>query len=501
MESFFSEDNNIYSNNIITLFKYFNEDEHFIKNNFNLLKNNNNFIEFILPNETYLKQAFEYDQLYIYKIIDFFNSRYNVYDLKKKNVYELLNNKNYSTIEYIWNSLKDFNIELTNENLINKIQNNADEYFFFLLNQLWLKKNEQKVIDNENLQTLGEQILICYYYNMFYTKNKDFLINKKTNYENFLKIINVYNNNFKIDYEDKNISFNPIPKNEKIICNSNLNKLKLFFYFALENKIINKNIIIWFFIFFKQHITKQLQNDYLSIIYNTNPNLIGFINNLFKTFKKEYYEYTEEEIEEIFESFKNDEYIFKLEDDDVMFENDIDLFKITNNIFLLKDLNKRNDEVYSFIKTDFLDTLKIENLFFIFLLSPLENSLDTIVEQIKDITHHVFHTLKEIGDKNPFYFYNSCILKNFNTIDFFFDNDKIFSSNLNNFSEIENYFDIEVLFLKILFFLNNYEIIPKLNLNLKKNINYYKFDLHIIKKIYLTIYPFEKNNLDGYQKS
>lgn len=505
MESFFSEEFNIYSNDTLTLFKYFNDEKKFINNNFNILKNNNNFLEFILPNQEYLEQVFKLDPLFIYKILDFFDTNYDTCSLKKNNIYDLLNKKNYPTIEYIWDSFKDVNIDIINEKAINEkaineIYNNSENYFYFLFNQLWLKKREFKSINNNQLQTLGEQLLVCYYYNLFYTNNKDFLINKQSNYENFFKVINVYTK-FKFDHDNKTIIFDPIEKQENVVCNDFREKLKLFFHFSLENKIVNKKMIIWFYVFFKKYLTKQLQNDYLFIIYKTNINITGFINNIFKVLGKEFYEYTEEDIKDIFDNFKQTEYIYKVEDDDLLFLNNSDLFEITNNIFLLKKLNQQNQDDYELINIKALDNISLENLYFIFLISPLKNSLQTVVKKIKDITQNNIYNLQKIESDDIFYIYNSCVLKNFNKEYILFTNENVFRNDLTNFIDIKNFFNIEILFYKIIMYLNNYEIIPKLNLNLKKNIEFYKFDLYNIKKIYLSIYPSEEENINGYKKT
>lgn len=496
------KENKLNFNNKFDLY-YAIKDDNFLDNVSQFSLNKNSILELILTNENLLESVFKKDPLYIYKIIDFFNNNENYISKKQNNMKMFINENNLELLEIIYKNHVVDNYNIEKENISKNIILNKDLYFTFIFNQIWINNLEQFYISSKDFEIISKQMLIVYYYNMFYNKEKiDQIQFDNELYQDFLKLLIKYKSVYILLNNDSLI----LKTIEKKFYN-NENKLKLFFYFCISNHLVNKNLLTWFFVLFYDNIPKYLHNDYYYIILNINKNILGVISKILKYANIDFYKYDEMKFNELIINIsENNDYLYRL-NEDLKFNNDINYASITNNILLIQKLQQLYDQPYLFLSDINLKQLDINKYHMFLLLSPLENSWKTSIYDIdtkcQNIVNKFEPELNEDSLLNLIKIYNSSICVNFKgTCNFLtpFGIKTIFNIEKNMIlADFDfNLFDKEILFINIINYFNIYEIIPIFTKNIQYIIDSYVFSLKKYIDIYINIFPKEKQHILEY---
>lgn len=405
-------ENQLNFNNKFELY-YAVKDHDFLNNISDLSLKNNSILELVLTNDEMLEYVFKRDPLYIYKIIDFFNNNENFINKKQNNIKMFLNENNLELLEFIYKNQVVDNYNREKANISKNIILNRDFFFTFIFNQIWIKNLDNFYISNNDFEVMSKQILILYYYNMFYNKERiDQIQFDNELYQDFLKLLIKYKSVYILLNNDMLILKTIEKKNY-----NNPNKLKLFFYFCITNHLVNKNLLTWFFVLFYDNIPKYLHNDYYYIILNINRNILGVISKILKYANIDFYKYDEIKFNELIKNIsENNDYLYRL-NEDLKFNNDINYSSITNNILLIQKLQQLYDQPYIFLYDIDLKQLDITKYHMFLLLSPLENAWKTSIYDINTqclgIINNKEALLNDDSLLNLIKIYNSTICVNF----------------------------------------------------------------------------------------
>lgn len=496
------KENQLNYNNKFDLYYALN-DSSFLDNISDFSLKKNSILELIITNENLLESVFKKDSLYIYKIIDFFNNNVNYISKKQNNIKMFLNENNLELLEIIYKNHVVDNYNIEKENISKNIILNKDFYFTFIFNQIWIKNLENFYISSKDFEIIAKQMLIVYYYNMFYNKDKiDQIQFDNELYQDFLKLLIKYKSVYILLNNDSLI----LKTIEKKFYN-NENKLKLFFYFCISNHLVNKNLLTWFFVLFYDNIPKYLHNDYYYIILNINKNLLGVISKILKYANIDFYKYDEMKFNELIINIsENNDYLYRL-NEDLNFNNDINYASITNNILLIQKLQQLYDQPYVFLSDINIKQLDINKYHMFLLLSPLENSWKTSIYDIntkcQNIVNKFEEDLNEDSLLNLIKIYNSSICVDFKgTCNFLtpFGVKTVFNIEKNMILTDFDFsiFDKEIFFINIINYFNIYEIIPIFKKNIQSIIDSYIFTLKKYIDIYINIFPKEKQHILEY---
>jgi hypothetical protein len=445
----------------------------------NMSIKSDSFLEFILPYKQILEKIYLKDSLYIYNIIDFYKNNEDIIEKKKNFIKEFLNENNLNLITFLLrNSIDDNN---NNELLsIHKgIIINKEYYFARLFNQIWLNNFKNFEISNINLILMAKQVLILYYFNEFYNIDKiDQTMFNNDLYQDFLKVLVKY----KLVYNDINETDINLKTFEEVPT-INENKIKLFYKFCLDNKLMNKNLLTWFFIIFHKELPKYLYNDFYYIILEIKHNILEVISKILLYVGIDFYKYNKIKFNELIKNISdNHDYLGKIYEN-LKFDNTLDYENITNNIYLIKKIYEIQEDIYTFLYDLELEKLELDQYYMFIITSPLDNSWNSNLYSIDyNITENFMQLLK---------IYNSIECKNFSGNCMF-----LTLSGIKRIKNIEkelidqidlNFFDKYILFINIIKYLSNFEIIPY-----NKEIILFDYSLNNIIKDYLSIFPKEK---------
>lgn len=443
------------------------------------------FLELILPYEELLEKIFKYDSLYIYNIIDYFKNNQDVIDKKKNYIKELLNENNLTLLNYFLEDSIDDSSEYEKKNIYKDIILNKQFYFSVLFNNIWLNNLKSFVISNNNLTLMAKQILIVYYHNEFYSKNKiDQTMFDNDTYLDFLKLIVKYKHVY-IDINNEDVILKKIDK-LYISEESGNNMLRIFFNFCLDNKYINKNLLSWFFVLFYKDIPKYLYNDFYYIIIGINHNVLGIISKILNYIGIDFYKYDKNKFDELVKNIvDNNDYLSKIYEN-LKFDNSIDLTDITNNIYLIKKMYEIQQDIYIFLSDIELNKLNMNQYYIFILTSPLDNAWNTNIY----ITNNYITFTPDLIN-----IYNSVESRNFTGNCTFITNENIvriknIEKNLYNNNIL---FDKYINFLNVIAYLSNFEILP-----FNKSIILSDYSLQKIIDQYLKLFPKEKHILNNY---
>lgn len=432
---------------IKTLFNFLNNQDYLLKNiNKNIIYNNN-FIKhlFVRPDlSKALKNKFDLLDLY-YEKINLENDKYKI-----EQIYKTINIEIYDNV---WEIIKNENFYEDKENL-EILNNDLDFYKYFILNKKWVEKKKFK-FDNKNIDLILKELLLMYYDDLF-LNDKELIIDNNKDYDKYIYLISffkdIYNKGF---YKKINVSYN-----DNSLENNYLN----FLYFCVQNKLVNKNLIMWTYIICNEIIEDSIINDYFFVIINQKEDSLGFIEKILQYYDEDYVFLNEEKLNKILDTISDEKILGKIREE---LNLDYDIKSIFNNINFLKIFNKNNSNMrYQFIDKFDIEKININFFFVFFILTPLELNLDLFkikMREVKKKTEIIKEDTELIKILNSLFFFNNkndvfeCIYINS------FDKEikRLKYENVSNYFEeiINTNFNKTLLFDRIVNFFGNHEII------------------------------------------
>lgn len=495
--SYLFDSEKIYSQNILGFYNLFNNENVIECLNPRILENKF-FLYLVYPDEKIVKELLLNDELIRFRFIDFFSENVSLIEERQRKIKEFLLTND---IDYLDSVLKyvNTNIDIGKMNslkyIIEDITSNKELYLQYILSQCFEFRNYIFI----SIENLSKRLIILYYFNFFFIKNRNTNLNiKDSDYIEFTRLLIKNREIYNINEDFTSIQFKK--DTDFIHIEDEKKYLLLQFFHSLTNPIlITKNVIAWFYIFFSEYIPKELQNDILYIILGFKKNTLGFIIEILKSYNKDFYKFTEEEKTNVTESITND-YIFKKNEN---IANKPDIKKYINNLILLDNIKKEIE--FNFLSNIKYSDIKKERFFFILSYNPLKESWSSISNQIKR-TESKFENMNITIDL-LIKMYNSINFTDFskkeiniilNTGQYKRISFEVLMNNINNINELD-IFDKDILFFNFLLFLNNFEIVIFNKETILVNIiEKYNTDINKIKNIFLGIRPF-KDFYNGYK--
>lgn len=494
------------------LYKILNESEEIGK--YKDYYHNPAFIELLLNDTTLLKRVFKEEPMLIYNIIDYFKTHNYVIDKKQNSLIELIDDPNFEILSTLWDYVKDqdFNYdELVDDgsyfDLINNMELNVTEYYYFLFNQKWLKDQNNLVeLQDPEIALLSEQLINSYYYNLINKKKEIEALNIDddllTEYQRIeVKTSDAFSYNKKGELFFKKLLVPKIKLNLYDHSRENkLNLLKSFFRFCLFENHVNKELISWFYVFFHDYISTHVMNDYFQIISDVkNKNLLNYVMRILKYLEKDFFQHNEKKFRDfIFNLENNTDYLGRINEN--LNEHEVYEHKnVVNNIFIVGQLKRMELGYYSFLDNLKLEELSIDSFHFILTQSPLEHSWTSQIFKIEKKSIIMKENTCVLSDAEQLY--NSIAIRNCNPENYLFLKKNILIKNLETKDLLKNKFDLEILHYNLLRLFFYHSLIPVSGKSLKENINTHKYSLQSIKNLYIKIWPSDKKIINGYTGS
>lgn len=389
--------------NVILLFQALN-DEKFLEKIDKTTYSYYNFLLFILPFKNYITKVFKYNSLIYYNYIDLFQTQSNLIEFQINKRIDFLKQDNYKKIERLWDTIipiidMEESIEnmFNDKELINDINLNENEYFHFLVNQIWLNsKNVDLTPFSQSyfidINLLAKKILLYYYYQKYYICNlKNLLNNEKENNE-FLKLLVKFRNIYISDkptniFFKKEVNLTESEKQEQdkyqklyIQMNDKEQNMLKFINFLVENNYININIIQWFYVLFSKYIPEELNQHFLILLLKLDNGTLNFIFLVLQELDIDFFKLDIKDYEEFIKTVEaNYDKIYNIQTSNYFEE--IDFKQIINNMFFLtklKDMSNNPELTYKFLSLD-IEKLSLDQFFFICDNSPLTVSNESIL--------------------------------------------------------------------------------------------------------------------------
>lgn len=459
---------------------------------------NEQVIKLILNNTELILKLSEKFSLFSYRIFDYFKENETEIQIKNQTVKNINNLYNRKILNTIW-SLK--NVELTEKDFFNieemeKITLKKEKYFFYFLNKICFSNlKEHFIFNSEDTITLFRQVLLAYYDKKYeYVLDIKNLIIDDPKYKNFKNLLckPEYQKTYYFENNKTRLEFK-ILKPSSALYNKDSdsfikikNNIKIFFYFLILNKQINLNALKWFFIIFNDEIPLIIQNDYYTVLFDSDPNISSYILKVLKMLNLDIFQ-MDEEFEILIKKIEEDnDYLGRLEE----YGNNIEEERPINNfrfLEILKIINYNNTdggtENSIFLKNIKLEDLNVNNLFIFLLHDPFKNSWIDLLNNVNLFENEVNFNVENYcsGDYNKLIkIFNTILIKSFsNNIELINpEKEQKFFSTIStiDFQRDTNinlkFFDEKILFYYLLQFLINYEIIPYSNKSLNKILSY-----------------------------